>query len=141
VSVQNKYPIVPVALVGGDDVYQNLLSRDGQWGRLSLRLTEKVFRRKDTPLPLLRGVGPTLLPRPRRMYLRFGAPIETTKPARVSEEKWVATVKQTTQEALERAIADLLEIRSRDPYRELNPLAWRAAIQSVRTDAESLDTT
>ena len=59
----------------------------------------------------------------------FGAPIDTTKPARVSEEKWVATVKKTTQESLERAIADLLEIRASDPYRELNPLAWRAAIQ------------
>jgi hypothetical protein len=27
------------------------------------------------------------------------------------------------------AIADLLEIRASDPYRELNPLAWRAATQ------------
>lgn len=41
----------------------------------------------------------------------------------------MTTVKENTQESLERAIADLLEIRSRDPYRELNPLAWRAAIQ------------
>jgi hypothetical protein len=63
------------------------------------------------------------------MYLRFAAPIDTTKPARVSEQKWVATVKQNTQESLERALADLLEIRSSDPYRELNPLAWRAATQ------------
>lgn len=85
ISVQNNYPIVPVALVGGDDVYENLISRDGRLGQLSLRLTEKLFRRKDTPLPLLRGVGPTLIPRPQRMYLRFAAPIDTTKPARVSE--------------------------------------------------------
>jgi 1-acyl-sn-glycerol-3-phosphate acyltransferase len=134
VSVQNTYPIVPVALVGGDNVYQNLLSRDGQWGRLSLRLTDKLFGRKDTAFPLLRGVGPTLIPRPQRMYLRFAAPIETSKPARVSEEKWVAAVKQNTQEALERTIADLLEIRARDPYRELNPLAWRAAIQPPSVD-------
>ena len=68
------------------------------------------------------------------MYLRFAAPIDTSKPARASEEKWVATVKQKTQESLERAIADLLEIRSRDPYRELNPLAWRSAIQPPSED-------
>jgi hypothetical protein len=61
------------------------------------------------------------------MYLRFAEPIDTTKPARVSEQKWVATVKQQAQESLEQAMADLLEIRSNDPYRELNPLAWRAA--------------
>jgi len=41
----------------------------------------------------------------------------------------VETAKQHTQESLEQAISDLLEIRSRDPYRELNPLAWRAATQ------------
>ena len=129
VSVENNYPIVPVALAGADDVYQSLITRDSRWGRLSLSLTAKLFGRRDTALPLLHGVGPTLIPRPQRMYLRFAAPIDTTKPARVSEQKWVATVKQNSQESLERALADLLEIRSSDPYRELNPLAWRAATQ------------
>ena len=129
VSVENNYPIVPVALAGADDVYQSLITRDSRWGRLSLSLSAKLFGRRDTALPLLHGVGPTLIPRPQRMYLRFAAPIDTTKPARVSEPKWVATVKQNTQESLERALADLLEIRSSDPYRELNPLAWRAATQ------------
>lgn len=129
VSVENNYPIVPVALAGADDVYQSLITRDSRWGRLSLSLSAKLFGRRDTALPLLHGVGPTLIPRPQRMYLRFAAPIDTTKPARVSEQKWVATVKQNTQESLERALADLLEIRSSDPYRELNPLAWRAATQ------------
>lgn len=129
ISVESNYPIVPVALVGGDDVYQSLISRDGRWGRLSLRLTEKMFGRRDMTLPLFHGVGPTLIPRPQRMYLRFAAPIDTTKPARVSDEKWVATVKQNTQGSLEQAVADLLEIRTDDPYRELNPLTWRAATQ------------
>jgi hypothetical protein len=79
--------------------------------------------------PLLHGIGPTLIPRPQRMYLRFAAPIDTTKPPRVSEAKWVATIKQNTQESLEQTLADLLVIRSSDPYRELNPLAWRTATQ------------
>ena len=64
------------------------------------------------------------------MYLRFGAPIETTKPARISDATWVDTVKQNTQESLEQTLADLLVIRSSDPYRELNPLAWRNATPS-----------
>jgi 1-acyl-sn-glycerol-3-phosphate acyltransferase len=129
VAVENDYPIVPVALAGADNVYRSLITRDGRWGRLSQRLSGKLTGRDDMALPLLHGVGPTLIPRPQRMYLRFAAPIDTTKPARVSDEKWVATVKQNTQESLERALADLLVIRSSDPYRELNPLAWRAAVQ------------
>ncbi|MDT5195381.1 MAG: hypothetical protein QOH20_2135, partial [Mycobacterium sp.] len=128
-SVENDYPIVPVGLVGGDDVYRSLTTRDGLWGRLSQGLTEKLSGRTDMALPLMHGIGPTLIPRPQRMYLRFAAPIDTTKPTRVSEEKWVVAVKQNTQEALEQTLADLLAIRDGDPYRELNPLAWRTATQ------------
>jgi 1-acyl-sn-glycerol-3-phosphate acyltransferase len=128
-SVENDYSIVPVGLVGGDDVYRSLTTREGLWGRLSQGLTEKLSGRTDMAMPLVHGIGPTLIPRPQRMYLRFGAPIDTTKPARVSEEKWVATVKQNAQESLEQILADLVVVRTGDPYRELNPLAWRTATQ------------
>jgi 1-acyl-sn-glycerol-3-phosphate acyltransferase len=128
-SVQHNYPIVPVGLVGGDDVYRSLTTREGRWGQLSQGLTEKLSGRTDMAVPLMHGIGPTLIPRPQRMYLRFAVPVDTTKPTQVSEEKWVATVKQNTQESLEQTLADLLVIRSSDPYRELNPLAWRTATQ------------
>jgi 1-acyl-sn-glycerol-3-phosphate acyltransferase len=128
-SVENDYPIVPVGLIGGDDMYRSLTTRDGLWGRLSKGLTEKLSGRADMAMPIMHGIGPTMIPRPQRMYLRFGAPIETTKPARISEAKWVDTVKQNTQESLEQILADLLVVRSDDPYRELNPLAWRSATQ------------
>jgi 1-acyl-sn-glycerol-3-phosphate acyltransferase len=128
-SVENNYPIVPVGLVGGDDIYQSLTTREGRWGRLSQALTAKLSGRTDMALPLMHGIGPTLIPRPQRMYLRFAVPIDTTKPTRVSEEEWVAAVKQNTQESLEQTLADLLAIRNGDPFRELNPLAWRTATQ------------
>jgi 1-acyl-sn-glycerol-3-phosphate acyltransferase len=129
-SVQHNYPIVPVGLVGGDDVYQSLTTRQGRWGELIQGLTAKLAGRTDMAFPLVHGVGPTPIPRPQRMYLRFAAPIDSTKPARVSAQKWVAAVKQDTQESLEQTLADLLTIRSSDPYRELNPLAWRNATPS-----------
>jgi 1-acyl-sn-glycerol-3-phosphate acyltransferase len=130
-AVEHNYPIVPVALVGGDDVYRSLTTRQGRWGRLSMRLTEKVSGRSDMAVPLMRGIGPTLIPRPQRMYVKFGDPIDTMKPPRVSEEKWAATVKQSTQNSLEQSLADLLEVRAGDPYRELNPRAWRTATRPV----------
>lgn len=128
-SVENDYPIVPVGLIGGDDMYRSLTTREGLWGRLSQGISEKLSGRADMAMPLLHGIGPTLIPRPQRMYLRFGAPITTTKPARVSEAKWVDTVKQNTQDSLEQVLADLLIVRADDPYRELNPLAWGRATQ------------
>jgi 1-acyl-sn-glycerol-3-phosphate acyltransferase len=126
-SVEYGYPIVPVGLVGGDDVYRSMTTREGRWGRLSQSLTERLSGRSDMAMPLMRGIGPTLIPRPQRMYLRFGQAIDTTKPVRVAEDKWVATVKEDTQHSLEQILADLLEIRSSDPYRELNPFTWRSA--------------
>ena len=80
-------------------------------------------------VPLMRGMGPTLLPRPQRMYLRFGQPISTTRPARVKAEKWEVTVKQLTQTELETILADLQELRRSDPFRNLNPLRWGAALR------------
>jgi 1-acyl-sn-glycerol-3-phosphate acyltransferase len=126
-AVEYSYPIVPVGLVGGDDVYRSMTTREGRWGRLSQSLTERLSGRPDMAMPLMRGIGPTFIPRPQRMYLRFGQAIDTTKPVRVAEDKWVATVKEDTQHSLEQILADLLEIRSSDPYRELNPFTWRSA--------------
>jgi hypothetical protein len=63
------------------------------------------------------------------MYLRFGTPIETTKPARVAAKKWEIDVKERTQTALETILADLQELRETDPYRNLNPFAWSRAVR------------
>lgn len=127
VAIANAYPIVPVALVGSDDMYENLFFRDSRWGQLNLSVSQRITGRTDMPLPLLRGVGPTLLPRPRRMYLRFGAPIDTRIPRGCDGDEWVTQIKNTTQTSLETLIADLLALRDGDPYRNLNPLARHRA--------------
>ena len=121
------YPIVPVALVGSDEMYEHLFSRGSTLGQLSLVLSEKISGRREMPMPLVRGIGPTLIPRPQRMYLRFGTPIDTSRPPRTSAVDWVEAVKHATQTSLEGMIDDLLTIRADDPYRSLNPLAWTRA--------------
>lgn len=127
-AIAHDYPIVPVGLVGGDDVFHSLATRDGAWERMTRTLGERMHGIAGVGMPLMRGVGPTLLPRPQRMYLRFGQPISTTRPVRVKAEKWEATVKQQTQTALETVLADLQELRRDDPFRNLNPLRWSAAL-------------
>ena len=127
VAIANGYPIVPVGNVGGDDIYHSLTTRDSALGKLSLAVSEKITGRPDMFLPVVRGLGPTLLPSPQRLYLRFGAPIDTTAPEGVGADEWTATVKERTQTALEAVLSDLLKIRADDPYRGLNPLAWHRA--------------
>lgn len=128
-AIAHEYPIVPVGLVGGDDVYHGLVERDSLVGRFSQFLGSRIGGRPEMVMPPVRGLGPTLLPDPQRMYLRFGTPITTVKPARMKVETWQATVKQETQTALEVILADLQKLRATDPYRKLNPLAWSRALQ------------
>lgn len=127
VAIAHNYPIVPVGLVGGDDVYRSMTARNGIWGKLSQSVASKLSGRTDMAMPLLRGVGPTLIPRPERMYLSFATLISTTKPARTPAEAWEGVVKQRTQDRLESVLTDLLSVREHDSYRSLNPARRRRA--------------
>ena len=128
-AIAHDYPIVPVGLVGGDDVYHGLVERYSAVGRVSRFVGERLGGRPGMAIPPIRGLGPTLIPDPQRMYLRFRRPIETTKPARVAAKKWEIDVKEQTQTALHKILADLQELRATDPYRNLNPFAWRRAVR------------
>ena len=128
-AIAHDYPIVPVGLVGGDDVYHGLVERDSALGRVSQFVGSRLGGRPDMAIPPTRGLGPTLIPDPKRMYLRFGTPIESTKPPRAQTAKWQVAVKEQTQTALETILAELQELRETDPYRNLNPFAWTRALR------------
>ena len=130
-AIAHDYPIIPVGLVGGDDVFRSLVERNGAWERMTRTLGERMHGMSGVGVPLMRGMGPTFLPRPQRMYLRFGQPISTTRPARVKADKWEAAVKQQAQTALETVLTDLQELRRDDPFRNLNPLRWGAALRPL----------
>ena len=127
-AVEHGYPIVVAGLVGGDDVYTSVTTRDSRWGRFSGWLGERLSGREDMAIPLTRGIGPTLIPRPQRMYLCFSAPIDTNRPNDTSAKNWVCVIKDRAQTELETTLSGLQRIRDDDPYRELNPMAWRSAV-------------
>lgn len=128
IAVEHDYPIIPVALVGGDDVYHVMTSSDGRWARLSKPLATRLTGDPNMSIQLMRGIGPTMIPRPQRTYLRFGAPIDTTRPKRAVATKWIATVRDRVKDELEAELAALLDIRRGDPYRQLAPWARSAAV-------------
>jgi hypothetical protein len=80
-------------------------------------------------MPLIRGIGPTLIPRPQRMYLRLGAPIDTIRSGRTSIDSWCARTRDQAKTELKNSLFDLLQqLCADDPFRQLNRLAWRSAI-------------
>ncbi len=135
-AIAHDYPIVPVGLVGGDDVYHSLAERHSVWGWAGRLFTKHVLRQPDVNIPLVRGLGPTLIPRPQRMYLRFGTPIDTRRPERIPAPEWEAAVKERTQTALETLLSDLQALRESDPFRNLNPLGWPRALAKPQSGSQ-----
>jgi 1-acyl-sn-glycerol-3-phosphate acyltransferase len=127
VAAEFGYPIVPVGLVGGDDVYRNVVTRDSWVGRLGDRLGA-LTGQPELTIPVTRGIGPTMLPRPQRMYLGFGQPISSVPPPSTPAEDWVPVLKDRVEAALTSTLQHLLDVRADDPYRSLNLLARSRAV-------------
>jgi 1-acyl-sn-glycerol-3-phosphate acyltransferase len=117
-AIEFGYPIVPFAAVGADDMYDVVADRDtpvvGQVSNVLKRLV-------GVPLPpLVRGAGPTLLPRPERLYFGFGEPIDTTRfDGRRDDDDAARALRDEVRAAVEHGLDVLLAERAADPQRSL----------------------
>jgi len=117
-AIEFGYPIVPFAAVGADDMYDVVADRHtpvvGQVSTLMKRLV-------GVPLPpLVRGAGPTLLPRPERLYFGFGQPIDTTRfDGRHDDDDAARVLRDEVRAAVEHGLDGLLAERAADPQRSL----------------------
>jgi 1-acyl-sn-glycerol-3-phosphate acyltransferase len=131
-ALRHGYPIVPFAAVGAEDAWDIVVDGDALLPEGARPLLERMGVRMDTLVPLVRGIGPTLLPRPERIYFSFGRPIETHQYAgkRASTAACVA-VRDETKRVIEKGIVSLLARRARDPERELLPRLLRQIEREV----------
>jgi 1-acyl-sn-glycerol-3-phosphate acyltransferase len=120
-AIEHGYPIVPFGAVGADDRFDVVLDSEHPVAAPLRALTRRLGR-TDVGTVLVRGVGPTLVPRPERLYFRFGAPIETTRWAGQHEDPAsLRELRDLARAAVEDQIAHLLDLRERDPHRGLLP--------------------
>jgi 1-acyl-sn-glycerol-3-phosphate acyltransferase len=76
-AIEHGYPIVPFAAVGAEEMLDVIVDQKTPiYGQLA-GLYEKLMG-FPTP-PIVRGVGPTPIPRPERLYFWFGEPIDTSR--------------------------------------------------------------
>lgn len=113
-------PIVPVAMIGVDDAFDIVFDGDHPVLR-PLRWTVQALGLKpDLTPPLLRGVGPTFLPRPERFYFSAGVPIDPAPWRGASDLDAAATeLRDVVRKALEEELKFLLAVRDRDSGRTL----------------------
>lgn len=117
-AIDNGYPIVPFSAVGGEEIY-DVVSDDG--GRIHGAVSELTKRAVGLPVPsIVRGVGPTMIPRPQRFYFRFGDPIDST-PFKGQGQQGARRLREKVSREVEAGIEFLLAEREGDPARKLVP--------------------
>ncbi|MFC9896289.1 lysophospholipid acyltransferase family protein [Nocardia sp. NPDC127579] len=119
-AIETGATIVPIAMIGGDDVYDIVL--DGRHPMMTplRKVVEAIGLKSDLTPPLIRGIGPTLIPRPERFYFSAGAPIDP-EPWRAADNPEAAAteLRDVVRKALEEEIRFLLAERAKDPGRTL----------------------
>lgn len=126
-AISHGYDIIPFAAVGANETYRILVDADDIRDSRAWRWLDGKFdldartRGGDLLSPLVRGVGPTLLPRPERFYFGFGDRISTA--ALQSDTPDSDTLWQVRRQT-ERAIGDLNQLLQ--DYRAADRAQWPA---------------
>ncbi|WP_280444848.1 lysophospholipid acyltransferase family protein [Nocardia brasiliensis] len=119
-AIEAGAPIVPVAMIGVDDAYDIVVDGDHPVLRPLRWTVQALGLRPDLTPPLLRGLGPTILPRPERFYFSVGTPIDPA-PWRDAPDHTAAAkeLRDVTRKALEGELEFLFAERARDSGRHL----------------------
>ena len=116
-AVKHGYPIVPFATVGAEDALEVLVDNDNPVLEPATRLFERLSGSPDL-FPIVRGIGPTPMPRPERQYYWFGEPIDTSA-VRTTDDRTVSDIRDQTKASIERGIDFLLDEQRFDPNRSV----------------------
>jgi len=120
-AIQHGYPIIPFASKGADSLYHILLDGPDVTNLpilskiLAVTGLKKWSRDGELIPPLVRGIGPTIIPRPERFYFSFGEPIDTARYAGKHEDKdALFALRDEVADALKTQLTILLHILDQD---------------------------
>jgi 1-acyl-sn-glycerol-3-phosphate acyltransferase len=115
-AIEFCYPVVPVAAVGVEEMFD--IVADGSSPGLA-HVYPVISRLVGLPLPpIAHGLGPTLIPRPERLYFWFGEPIDTVRfHGRAEDDDAPRQLRDEVRRAVQSGIRFLLAERKADPRR------------------------
>lgn len=127
-AIENEYPIIPISSLGGDEIYDIIFdkkeimeSKLGTWLKNS-GIADKYLRGGSIIPPIIKGFGPTLIPKPQPIFYAFGKPIDTKKYKGDSCQKNLQEVRDQTEKAIYAGIKELSSLRE-ESKEEMS--AWR----------------
>lgn len=115
-AVEHGCTVIPFASVGVEDAYDILFDRDDYMATPLGRIAMKLGVREDALMPIARGIGPTMIPRPARIYFRVMPAIETAHygGGRAGLDA-ILDLRDRTHDAIEQGIAELRDEQGHDP--------------------------
>lgn len=136
-AIEHGYDIIPFGSVGPDEAFDILLDANDVmatplWRWLVSRYgVDAKTRGGDMIPPVVRGIGPTLIPRPQRYYFGFGQRISTRRlKGRAGNPKTLWTLREKVARAVEAQIERLLVYREEDRLQHWSPLRrWLAPLR------------
>jgi 1-acyl-sn-glycerol-3-phosphate acyltransferase len=138
-AIEFGYPVVPVAMIGVDDMWDVVADSGDALYAPARALAARLDIDPDLLWPLVRGLGPTPLPRPQRIYGRLFPPID----ARAFGASWedadgARGLRDAVRASVAGGIAELRAERRNDPARNLGPRLTREARRLTAAQAAAL---
>jgi 1-acyl-sn-glycerol-3-phosphate acyltransferase len=113
-AIEHGYPIVPFAGVGDDEMLDVIVDQNTPFYGHFARLYEKLMG-FPTP-PVVRGLGPTPIPRPECLYFWFGEPIDSTRfGSRFDDMSAARSLRDEVKRAILVGVHFLRDERDQDP--------------------------
>lgn len=133
-AIENKYPIVPISSLGGDEIYNIMIdkkdimeSKLGTWLKDS-GIADKYFKGGTIIPPIIRGIGPTLIPKPQAIFYSFGKPISTEKYNGNASEKNLKEIRQKVENEIYKGIESLMILREE---KKIEMSTWRKFLNKM----------
>lgn len=138
-AIQHGYDIIPVAAVGAEEAFtiiedaEDFLKTPIGKFLTFIGVSKSVFKDGELIPPVVRGVGDTIIPRPVKLYFKFGKRISTKRlKSKLEDDNTLNEVKGKVETHLLSLINELHEIRNRDTDRS----KWRRWLNMKKPELE-----
>lgn len=119
-AIENNCTIVPFSTVGADDCYDILYDNSEfaqtRVGKAFFKFTG--MKQEEFP-PLLKGVGPTWIPKPQKMVFKFHDPIDASQYRRRDMDQAAWKLRTDVETVVQEGLDELLARRLSDPQQTL----------------------
>jgi 1-acyl-sn-glycerol-3-phosphate acyltransferase len=138
-ALEYGYSVVPFSMIGVDDMWDVVADADDAVFAPARALAARIDVDPEMLLPIVRGLGPTPLPRPQRIYVSLGQSIEAGDfGSSWDDQAGAAALRDAVRAAVATGIEDLQRERASDPARHLIPRLREEALRLTRSQAAAL---